>query len=39
MDILNVALKRTGMIMSTYIRELIRTGGTLITVIRMTGQE
>lgn len=27
MDILNTALKRTGMTMSAYIRELIRTGG------------
>lgn len=29
MDILNAALKRTGMTMSAYIRELIRTGGNI----------
>ena len=29
MDILNAALKRTGMTMSAYIRELIRTGGSI----------
>ena len=29
MDILNTALKRTGMTMSAYIRELIRTGGNI----------
>ena len=28
-DILNAALKRTGMTMSAYIRELIRTGGSI----------
>lgn len=29
MDILNAALKRTGMTMSAYTRELIRTGGNI----------
>lgn len=29
MDILNATLKRTGMTMSAYIRELIRTGGNI----------
>ena len=31
MDILKVALKRTGMTASAYIRELIRTGGNIDT--------
>ena len=31
MDILNTALRRTGMTMSAYIRELIRTGGNIDT--------
>jgi len=31
MDILKVALKRTGMTVSAYIRELIRTGGNIDT--------
>ena len=31
MDILKAALKRTGMTVSAYIRELIRTGGNIDT--------
>ena len=39
MDILKVALKRTGMTASAYIRELIRTGGNIDTSIQRTGQK
>ena len=38
MDILKAALNRTGMTASAYIRELIRTGATLIQVIQRTGK-